>query len=88
MARVFTLGDTFKLTAAVAVVLILGREGLRQESWLFGWGLLLSVIIGAGLLLHVGDRLAVDKTSNVRLYVLLAIVLLLIIAATQAPRFF
>lgn len=87
MARVFTLADTFRLTAAVAAILILGRLGLHEDSWLFGWGMLLAVLLGSGLLLHVGDRLSDNQPSRLRLLVLLAILVGLMLAATYTPRF-
>ena len=87
MVRNYSLKDTFKLTSAFAIILIIGREGLRSESWLYGWGLLFSVILIAGLLLHVGDRLASHPNSPTRLYILLLIVLLLLLIVPLSSGF-
>lgn len=81
----FTLRDILALTAAVATLLFLAREGLRQESALFGTGLLLSILGTSGLILHIGDRISPAASVRFRLGVLLTVLIVVLLFSLMAP---
>ncbi len=83
--RKFGLRGVMLLTAAVASILFFAIEGVRFNSWLRGFGLLISAVLSAALLLYLGSRFS-SRPGAVRRIIFVVIVLSAITAWLIFPR--